>query len=84
IIRGLRNNIQRLNEMFSNSCQLATGVIDAGRKAYAEHNDLKSAATGMLENVTSDFFSSKTATATSPSERLASAGKMKPCYNTGN
>ncbi|MCC8345174.1 conjugal transfer protein TraH [Pseudomonas stutzeri] len=84
IIRGLRNNIQRLNEMFSNSCQLATGVIDAGRKAFAEHNDLKSAATGMLENVTSDFFSSKTATATSPSERLASAGKMKPCYNTGN
>lgn len=56
IIRGLRNNIQRLNEMFSNSCQFATGVIDAGRKAYAEHNDLKSAATGMLENVTSDFF----------------------------
>jgi len=84
IIRGLRNSIQRLNEMFSNSCQLATGVIDAGRKAYAEHNDLKSAASGMLENVTSDFFSSKTATASSPSERLASAGKMKPCYNTGN
>lgn len=84
IIRGLRNNIQRLNEMFSNSCQLASGIVNGGMKALEENKDLKSAATSMLENVTTDFFSSKTATASSPDKRLSDAGKMKPCFNSGN
>jgi conjugative transfer pilus assembly protein TraH len=84
VIRGLRNSIQRLNEMFSNSCQLASGIVEGGIAAFKERNDLKAATQSFAENVAPDFFSSKTATAESPSERLSAAGKMEACVNTGN
>ena len=34
VIRNLANKIQSLNQMFSNSCQLASGLVTNAKKAY--------------------------------------------------
>lgn len=84
VLRDLTNRIQSLNEMFSNSCQLAQGVVQGAADAYAEKRDLKSALTGVLENVSSDLFSSKSTSENSSSERLSDSGKAETCKDTGN
>lgn len=84
IIRNLANKIQQLNQMFSNSCQLASGIVTGGLKAFQERHDLKAASTAFLDGVAPDFFSAKTTKEGSAADRLQSAGKIKPCVETGN
>lgn len=84
VLRNLTNKIQSLNQMFSNSCQLAQGVVSGAADAFAEKRDLKSALGGVLENVASDLFASKSTQEESPAKRLASSGKAKACTDTGN
>lgn len=59
VIRNLANKIQSLNQMFSNSCQLASGLVTNAKKAYEESTDFKSAMTAFGSNVSSDFFTAK-------------------------
>lgn len=84
VIRNLANKIQQLNQMFSNSCQLASGLVTNAYKSYRESSDLKAASSSFLENVSTDFFGAKTATESSPASRLDSAGKSVLCEHTGN
>lgn len=84
VIRNLANKIQSLNQMFSNSCQLAQGVMSGGVAAFKEGGDLKSAMTAFGENVAPDFFSAKSTKEASPAERIVTANKAKACANTGN
>lgn len=84
IIRNLANKIQQLNQMFSNSCQLASGIVSGGLAAFKERHDLKAATTAFVDNVAPDFFSAKSVKEGSAAGRLLSAGKIKPCVETGN
>ena len=84
VLRNLTNKIQSLNQMFSNSCQLAQGVVNGAQEAFSEKRDLKSALRVMAENVAPDFFSSKSPKEESSAKRLAAAGKAKACADTGN
>ncbi|SIR01014.1 conjugal transfer protein TraH [Aquipseudomonas alcaligenes] len=84
VLRNLTNKIQSLNQMFSNSCQLAQGIVQGTADAFKEKRDLKSAMTGIMDNVAPDFFSSKSTKEESPGKRIVSAGKAKSCSDTGN
>jgi conjugative transfer pilus assembly protein TraH len=84
VLRNLTNKIQSLNQMFSNSCQLAQGIVQGTADAFKEKRDLKSAMTGIMENVAPDYFSSKSTKEDSPGSRIVSAGKAKSCSDTGN
>lgn len=84
VIRNLANKIQSLNQMFSNSCQLASGLVTNAKKAYEESTDFKSAMTAFGSNVSSDFFTAKSTKEDSPASRITSAGKAVQCENTGN
>ncbi|WP_137887528.1 conjugal transfer protein TraH [Pseudomonas sp. 2FE] len=84
VIRNLANKIQSLNQMFSNSCQLASGLVTNAKKAFEETSDFKSAMTSFGSNVSDDFFGAKSTKEDSPANRLASAGKAEMCNNVGN
>lgn len=84
VISKLANKIQQLNQMFSNSCQLASGLVTNAYKAFKENNDLGSATSAFVENVTTDFFGAKNSTASSPASRLIDSGKTIPCKHSGN
>lgn len=84
VIRNLANKIQSLNQMFSNSCQLASGMVSNAQDAFRESSDLKSAITAYGSNVAADFFSAKSTKEDSPANRIASTGKAVQCENSGN
>lgn len=84
VIRNLANKIQSLNQMFSNSCQLASGMVVNAKKAFEETSDFKSAMTAFGTNVASDFFAAKSTKEDSPANRIVSTGKSVACDNTGN
>ncbi len=84
VISKLTAKIQQLNQMFSNSCQLATGIVDGGIAALNEKRSFKESANAFLENVSSDFFSARSLKEATPFERLKSAGKMDTCEFSGN
>lgn len=84
VISTLANKIQQLNQMFSNSCQLASGLVTNAYKAYKESSDLSSAASAFVENVTDDYFGAKNSTATSPASKLIDSGKIILCKHSGN
>jgi len=84
VISKLANKIQQLNQMFSNSCQMASGLLTNAYKAYKENSDLTSAASAFVENVTDDYFGAKNSTAASPASKLINAGKLEPCKTSGN
>lgn len=84
VISKLANKIQQLNQMFSNSCQLASGLVTNAFKAVRESSDLGSATSAFVENVTDDYFGAKNATATSPASKLIDSGKLMTCKHSGN
>lgn len=84
VIRNLANKIQSLNQMFSNSCQIASGLITDAKKAYEESSDLSSAISAFGNNVATDFFSAKSTADDSPANRLVSSGKATNCKDVGN
>lgn len=84
VIRNLANKIQSLNQMFSNSCQIASGLVTDAKKAYMEASDLSSAMTAFGNNVATDFFSAKSTADDSPANRIVSAGKATLCKEVGN
>lgn len=84
VLRNLTNKIQSLNQMFSNSCKLAQGLVTGTMDAFREKRDLKSSLAGVAENVAPDLFSSSSTKEDSPSNRIVTAGKAKLCKDTGN
>lgn len=84
VLRNLTNTIKSFNQMFSNSCQLAQGVVSGAQEAFSEKRDLKSALRVMAENVAPDYFASKSPKEESSAKRLAASGKAKACADTGN
>jgi len=84
VIKNITGRIQQLNQMFSNSCQLASGIVNGGLAAFRESRDFKSASTAFLDNVAPDFFASRSQKEGTAFERLQSAGKSKQCDGSGN
>lgn len=84
VIGELTGSIRQLNQMFSNSCQIASGVLTDGFKALEEGRGFKAAANAVMDSVTTDFFSGRSQKEGTAFERIKSAGKMKPCEFSGN
>lgn len=87
VISSLQETMQKMNEMMSNSCQLATGLVTDTFNAFGaniENKDsLKSMATG-LGDAFSSFKSSVTDGGKSATEKISEGGKDEICKDYGN
>lgn len=87
VLSRLRDLMHNMNSAMLNSCQIATGIVTNAKDAITEGRDIKAAAQGVLESVSSDFFGSKRATGgESPASRLVNSGKDsgEDCTGQGN
>jgi conjugative transfer pilus assembly protein TraH len=84
VIKNITGRIQQLNQMFSNSCQLASGIVSGGIKAFEEKRGFKAAAETVMDSVAPDFFAGRSQKEGTAFERLKTSGKMKPCEFSGN
>lgn len=84
VIKNITGRIQQLNQMFSNSCQLASGIVNGGMKALEENRDFKSASNAFVKNVSDDFFGARSQKQGTAFQRLQDAGKLEKCVEAGN
>ncbi|MCC9289583.1 conjugal transfer protein TraH [Pseudomonas aeruginosa] len=84
VMRNLANEIQALNQMLSNSSQLASGLVTIAKKAYEECTDFISAMSAFGSNVSSDFLTAKSTNEDSPANRIGASGMAVQCEYTGN
>ena len=84
VIRNLPNKVQTLNEMFSNSCQLANALVTNTKKYLEESPDLKSAMNATASSLTDDLPSVKSTKEDSPANRIVSAGEDVSFENTSS
>lgn len=84
VIKNITGRIQQLNQMFSNSCQLASGIVNGGIKALEENRDFKSASSAFVKNVSDDFFGARSQKQGTAFQRLQDAGKIEQCVEAGN
>lgn len=87
VIQNLQEVMQKMNELMSNSCQLATGLVTDTFSAFGANLDnkdkQKSAVAGLADNFES-MFSTGFSGNKSAGEKVAAAGKDESCIDKGN
>lgn len=87
VLSRLRDLMHSMNSAMLNSCQIASGIVTNVRDSIKEGRDLKAAARGVVESVSTDFFGSRRAAGgESPGSRLVNSGNDtgENCSGQGN
>lgn len=87
VIESLQEVMQKMNEMMSNSCQLATGLVADTFEAFTGKRETEASAKAMISGIGdafSSFKSSNTDGGKTSEEKINEAGNDKACESYGN